>query len=91
MNGCKSMGDSIVYNQLKVLFEVPIGRWGNGDEKLGIVEKDAWDAVIVQIRSNDRFTSPVGLPDASRTMTPPSTFSGRGEMSSRTFEFTQIA
>lgn len=41
MNGCKSMRDSVVYNQLKVFFEVLIGRWGNGDEKLGIVEKDA--------------------------------------------------
>jgi len=26
---------------LKVLFKVLIGRWGNGDKKLGIVEKDA--------------------------------------------------
>jgi hypothetical protein len=41
MNGCKPMGDSIIYNQLKVLFEVLIGRWGNGDEKLGVVEKYA--------------------------------------------------
>jgi hypothetical protein len=35
------MRDSVIYNQLKVLFEVLIGRWGNGDEKLSIVEKDA--------------------------------------------------
>jgi len=35
------MRDSVVYNQLKVLFEVLIGWWGSGDEKLGIVEKDA--------------------------------------------------
>jgi len=35
------MRDSIIYNQLKVLFEVLIGRWRNGDEKLGVVEKDA--------------------------------------------------
>jgi len=41
MNGCKSMRDCVVYNQLKVLVEVLIGRWGNRDEKLGIVEKDA--------------------------------------------------
>lgn len=40
MNGRKSMGDGVVYRQLKVLFEVLIGRWGNGDEKLGVVEKD---------------------------------------------------
>jgi hypothetical protein len=35
------MQDSVVYNQLKVLLEVLVGRWGNGDEKLGIVEKDS--------------------------------------------------
>ena len=85
------MRDCVVHNQLKVLFEILIGRWGDGYEKLGIVEEDAWDVVIKQVKSNGRLTSPVGLPDASRTMTPPSTFSGRGEMSSRTFEFTQIA
>ena len=41
MNGSKAIRDSVVYNQLKVLFEVLIGRWGNGDEILSIVEKDA--------------------------------------------------
>jgi hypothetical protein len=35
------MRDSVVYYQLKVLFEVLVGRWGNVDEKLGVVEKDA--------------------------------------------------
>ncbi len=34
------MRDSVVYNQLEALFEVLIGRWGNRDKKLGIVEKD---------------------------------------------------
>ena len=34
------MRDSIANYQLKVLFEVFIGRWWNGDKKLGIVEKD---------------------------------------------------
>jgi hypothetical protein len=41
MNGCKSIGDSIIYDQLKALFEVPVGRRWDPDEKLSIVEKDA--------------------------------------------------
>jgi hypothetical protein len=41
MNGCKSMRDSVIYNQLEALFEVLIVRWGDRDEKLSIVEKDA--------------------------------------------------
>ena len=35
------MRDSVIYNQLKALFEVLKGRWGDRDEKLSIVEKDA--------------------------------------------------
>jgi hypothetical protein len=35
------MRDSVIYDQLKALFEILVGRWGDRDEKLGIVEKDA--------------------------------------------------
>ena len=50
--------------------------------------------VSQRIQFNDLISdhaTPVGFPEASLTIAPPSTWSGRGEISSRTFELTQIA
>lgn len=80
----------VFYGGSEPLLELFVCRLGADDEVLGVVEEDAYTRKG-QLRAgcNGELRAPVGLPNESRTMTPPSTSVGRGSIERSTAWDTQ--